>query len=232
MLIDVHIPTNQGDEELTAALDSARDHRLDGVVLAWDGPPDLTRIPANPGLEIYHGAEIATEHGSLIAIPPAVDDELLKAQYPNSDAHSGFDAVTAWCRERGWALILTQPFLSSPRLKTGDDSPIARVDAVEVTHGDEPLLARDLAIEAALGEGRGIVASGGGDPLRIGRFSTLLLPTRDGQAGIVKAIRQGAVWVVETGIRKLQLQGNDGSPQKRGRRRRRRRPEKSNQSAT
>lgn len=232
MLIDVHIPANQGDEALTAALDSARERRLDGVVLTWDGPPDLARIPANPGLEIYHGAEIATEHGSLIAIPPSVDADLLKAQWPNSDSQSGFDAVTAWCRERGWALILAQPFIASPRLKTGDDSPIAQVDAVEVTHGDEPLLSRDLAIEAALGEQRGIVASGGGDPQRIGRFSTLLLPTTAGQAGIVKAICLGAVWVVETGVRKIQLQGNDGSPRKRGRRRRRRKPDKSNQSAT
>jgi len=227
MLIDIHIPTDQGPEALNAALEAARESRLDGVVLTWRGPMDPSLLPETPGLEVFHAAKILTEHGPLIAIPPHAESELNAAGWPESNETSGFEAVTAWCREQGWALILTQPFMDSPMLTTRTTTPIASVDAVEVTHGAEPLLARDLAIEAALGEKRGIVASGGGAPQRIGRFSTLLLPTSKGQSGLVRAIRQGAVWVVETGIRKVELEGNDGSPKKRGRRRRRRKPAKS-----
>jgi len=229
MLIDIHIPTDQGAEALHAALESARDARLDGVVLTWTDAPRPDEVPRVGDLAIFHAAEITTDKGVLIAIPPALDGDLQESLWSLKD--QSFDAMVTWCRERNWALVLGQPFADGALLASNSQGPVAQVDAVEVTHGDEPLLVRDLAIEAALGEKRGIAASGGGDPRRIGRFSTLLLPNRSGQAGIVQAICQGAIWVVETGERKVPVQGNDGSARKRGRRRRRRKPSKGNQSA-
>lgn len=204
MLIDLHVHTSAtpGGHDLDRLIEAAKDAGLDGLAITDIGVlPDFSDLPRGD-FGLFAGVELPTSRGRWLAYPPHLSDGVDVGAFdsPDADGLYSIDVVEKLSGE-GWALILVQPFHEpQPREAVYD---MAGFHAIEVSQGTEPLMAKDLAIEAALALRVGVV--GGSAVLEdlsvLGKICTVFLPPLSDQSSFHGALMSRDVFLGERGKR-------------------------------
>ncbi len=236
MIVDLHVHTDATESgrnvpEIVGALASSG---LDAVALTDVGvissPADVAGTFEEAGLSVFFGVELPTETGRWLLYPPNAIEAAESKPWgePGSDGLYS-SGVVETLTGQGWAAVLVQPFLNDG---AGEGVyALQGMHAIQITQGEEPLSARDLAMEAGLALDIPLVAGSNllGDLEALGKVGTVLLRAASTQSEFVRELKEGHMFVAKMGTPKVTPEARR---RKRGPRRRRSRSSKAaNQDA-
>lgn len=209
MLVDLHVHTARTPGCSLAAEEAiARAHALglDGICFTdldtLDGVAELHALRATAPIAVLVGMEAATDHGRYLCFFPDPSkiraEEILGVAAANErPAREVVDAVLS----RGGAVVAARPYDRALEKPMGDFMLTLRnLSAVEALTGTLRINANELAIEAA--EHLALPCVGGSGAVaaeEIGTAATLFKEMIRDEAGLVDALKQGAVWAVAAG---------------------------------
>lgn len=233
MLIDlfVHVNESPGGYSIADVAKTASERGLDGVVLVGRGHPVL--LPENqpsPAVKTFVGVELHTDLGVVLLIPSEVRGPYADRAWgdPGADEIYRLEHVLAIAAEHRWAVVAVQPFDQHFPHSSGEQLISAEgIHAVIATTGGTPLLAHDLALEAAMARDIPIVAGSNTRQSfnRLGSVATVLLREISTQRELASALTGGDVWTATMGGR-TQLSVPKGPASQHNDRKRNRRPDR------
>jgi len=212
MLVDLHVHSSKTPGcslDPSLAIEKAEAVGLDGICFTdRNGFPlaaELPRLREQTDLAVFVGAEIATDHGYyLVFFPdPAHAPDLRQLFGPPAvgDLWSARTVVEK-VREAGGVVVAAHPYDRNLERPSGDYIFTLRgLSAVEALTGTRRSNVNELAIEAA--DHLSLPCVGGSAALegydQIGTAATLFRDEVRSEAGLVEALRGGAVWAVQIG---------------------------------
>ncbi len=204
VLIDMHVRplwTEDGDPDVELLLVQARDHGLDGVVVALaDGLvelPDAAEVIAATGVQVFHGVELPTDAGDLLCYPRQLDAWFQSAGWralprvADSELYVAEDVVQAFSQRGGAVVAVGNSLQPTP---TGVTAQVL-VGHDQGGRGDE-----DRLPVGPGGRLAGVGASGAspGQP-GFGAAATVFACPPTSQESLVEGLRSGRMWPAAIG---------------------------------
>lgn len=204
VLIDLHVRplwSEDGDPDVELLLVQARDHGLDGVVVAVaDGLvelPDAAAVIAATGVQVFHGVELATDAGTLLCYPRQLDAWFQSAGWrglsrlADSDLYAAEEVVQAFLQRGGAVVAVGNSLQPMPAGVTAQ----VLVGHDQGGRGDDERLPIGPSGRLA-----GVGASGAspGEP-GFGAAATVFACPPTSQESLVEGLRSGRMWPASIG---------------------------------
>ncbi|NUN16433.1 MAG: hypothetical protein HUU55_22625 [Myxococcales bacterium] len=207
MLIDLLVYVNEtpGTYSIPEVTKAAAERGLDGIILVCQSRPlSPSEVPKTSELKTFVGVELVTEQGVVLLVPSETNGAYANKVWgePGPDGAYVLEQVLSAALEHRWAVVAVQPFDQHFPNSSGEQLISAEgIHAVIVTTGGTPLLAHDLALEAAMARNIPIVAGSNTRQSfnRLGSVATVFCREISSQKELCSAIIDGDIWTATIG---------------------------------